>query len=159
MGKNIRKAGAGDLETVNKLLRQVLRLHHDGRPDLFRPEGKKYTDEQLLAIFSNPLTPVFVYEEDGVVMGYVFCELQSLSANNLMPVKTLYIDELCVDVQYRGHHVGTALFEYVKAFAVAQKCHNITLHVWEKNPSARAFYEAQGMSPQYTSMELLCDDK
>ena len=151
----IRPAGERDLQAVNSLLRQVLKVHHDGRPDLFRAEGKKYTDEQLLAIFEDPQTPVFVYEENGVVEGYAFCALQKQESLNLEPITTLYLDDLCVDAEARGKHIGTALFEYVKEFARAKGCHNITLHVWECNPAAKAFYEAMGMAVQYTSMELL----
>ena len=54
----IRKASSQDLAAVNRLLEQVLRIHHNGRPDLFRGEGKKYTDAALEAIFANPETPV-----------------------------------------------------------------------------------------------------
>lgn len=151
----IRKAEPKDLEAVNCLLRQVLKVHHTGRPDLFRAEGKKYTDEQLMAIFANPDTPVFVYEADGNVQGYAFCALQRQDACNLEPITTLYIDDLCVDEAARGKHIGSKLFEYVKAFAKEQGCHNITLHVWDCNPGATAFYKAMGMKPQYTSMELL----
>ena len=61
----IRPAEPRDLEAVNTLLGQVLAVHHAARPDLFRPVGKKYTDEELLAIFENPDTPVFVYEREG----------------------------------------------------------------------------------------------
>ena len=153
----IRKAHAGDLPTVNRLLEQVLKLHYDGRPDLFPPTGKKYTDAELCAIFGNPDTPVFVYEAEGRVLGYIFCELQVPRSHNLNPVKTLYVDDLCVDENCRGQHVGQALFAYAKAFAAAEGCHNITLHVWEKNPAARAFYEAQGLTVQYTSMEMTLD--
>lgn len=151
----IRKAENHDLEAVNSLLRQVLMVHHTGRPDLFRAVGKKYTDEQLLAIFSNPDTPVFVYEEEGTVLGYAFCAFQHQDSGSLMPLTTLYIDDICVDEQARGRHIGSALFEYVKAFAKEKGCHNITLHVWECNPGALAFYQSLGMKPQYTSMEML----
>ena len=151
----IRKAENHDLEAVNSLLRQVLMVHHTGRPDLFRAVGKKYTDEQLLAIFSNPDTPVFVYEEEGTVLGYAFCALQHQESGSLHPLTTLYIDDICVDEQARGRHIGSALFEYVKAFAKENGCHNITLHVWECNPGALAFYQSLGMKPQYTSMEML----
>jgi len=82
---NIRRAINDDLEAVNSLLRQVLKVHHNGRPDLFRAEGKKYTDSELLEIFSNPDTPVFVYEEDGIVLGYAFCVLQHQESGSLMP--------------------------------------------------------------------------
>ena len=51
----IRPAEPRDLEAVNTLLRQVLAVHHAARPDLFRPEGKKYSDEEILAIFDNPM--------------------------------------------------------------------------------------------------------
>lgn len=151
----IRFAQKGDLEAVNRLLRQVLKVHHDGRPDLFRPEGKKYTDSQLLSIFADPETPVVVYEEEGTVLGYAFCAFQRQDSGSLMPLTTLYVDDLCVDENARGRHIGTALFDFVKAFAAENGCHNITLHVWACNPGAVAFYKALGMKPQYTSMELL----
>ena len=151
----IRRAEPKDLEAINTLLGQVLAVHNATRPDLFRPIGKKYTDQELLAIFQNPDTPVFVYDKEGAVLGYAFCILRHQDSGALMPLTTLYLDDLCVLESARGLHIGTALFEYVKAFAKEKSCHNITLHVWEGNPGARAFYEAQGMVPQYTSMELV----
>ena len=154
----IRRAEPRDLEVVNKLLQQVLSVHHEGRPDLFRESGKKYTDEELLAIFADPDTPVFVYELDGAVLGYAFCALQRSGSGSLRPLTTLYIDDLCVDEQARGRHIGRALFEYVKAFAKEKGCYNVTLHVWECNPRARAFYESLGLAPQYTSMEMIVAD-
>lgn len=149
----IRKAEPRDLGAVGNLLRQVLKLHHEGRPDLFKAEGKKYTDEELLAIFENPETPVFVYEAEGAVLGYIFCALQQASSGSLRALQTLYIDDLCVDEKARGRHIGRALFDFAKDFAREQGCYNITLHVWACNPGARAFYEALGMKIQYTSME------
>ena len=157
MSHLIRKAEPRDLGAVNKLLGQVLRVHHQGRPDLFKATGKKYTDEELLAIFANPETPVFVFEEDGTVLGYAFCIAQFSSSHCLNPLKTLYLDDLCVDECARGKHIGKALFEYVKAFAEQEGFYNLTLHVWECNPGAKAFYESLGLKPQYTSMELIYD--
>lgn len=151
----IRLAQPKDLEAVNSLLRQVLKVHHQGRPDLFRAEGKKYTDDELLAIFANPGTPVFVFDDGDSVLGYAFCALQTQCSGSLEPISTLYVDDLCVDTSARGQHIGKALFEHVKAYAIDHGCHNITLHVWECNPGAKAFYEAMGMKPQYTSMELI----
>ena len=60
-----------------------------------------------------------------------------------------------MDEHARGKHVGTALFEHVKAYAREQGFYNITLHVWECNPAAMAFYKALGLEPQYTSMEMI----
>lgn len=151
----IRKASSQDLAAVNRLLEQVLRIHHNGRPDLFRGEGKKYTDAALEAIFANPETPVFVYERDSEVLGYAFCALTFQNSGSLQPLTSLYIDDLCVDEKARGQGIGTKLFGHVRKFAREQGCHNITLHVWECNHPALNFYEAMGMQPQFTSMEII----
>ena len=153
---HIRVAEARDLPGVNRLLEQVLRVHYDGRPDLFRESGKKYSDSELLEIFANPQTPVFVYKEGDTVLGYAFCAIQQPFGGALKPLKTLYLDDLCVDESARGKQIGKALFEQVKSFAREKGCYNITLHVWECNPGAKAFYEALGLTPQYTSMEIIC---
>lgn len=153
----IRRAEPCDLEAVNDLLQQVLAVHHKGRPDLFNETGKKYTDAELLAIFENPETPVFVFDKEGTVLGYAFCAIQHQGSGSLKETTTLYIDDICVDEKARGQHVGKALFEYVKAFAAEKGCHNITLHVWDCNPGARAFYESMELRPQYTSMEMILD--
>ncbi len=155
---NIRRATASDLEAVDSLLYQVLEVHHKGRPDLFCAGRKKYSDDELLIIFENPDTPVFVCERRGRVVGYAFCALERVTAGNLKPMTTLYIDDICVDAAERGGHIGSRLFSHVREFARSEGCYNITLHVWECNPGARSFYEAMGMKPQYTSMELICDD-
>lgn len=151
----IRLAEPRDLDAVNELLRQVLLVHHTGRPDLFNAVGKKYTDAEILDIFADPQTPVFVYEEGGEVLGYAFCILQHQGSGSLRTLDTLYLDDLCVMEHARGRHIGRKLFEYVKDFARRKGCYNVTLHVWECNPGARAFYESMGLAPQYTSMELV----
>ena len=67
------------------------------------------------------------------------------------------MDDLCVDEIARGEGIGRSLFNYVKEFARKNGCHNITLHVWECNSGAKAFYESLGLKTQYTSMELIYD--
>lgn len=153
--ETIRKAGIKDLEAVNRLLEQVLEIHHRGRPDLFRDQGKKYTDAALESIFANPETPVFVYEKDGEVLGYAFCAITFQNSGSLQPLTSLYIDDICVEKRARGKHIGTKLFNHCRQFAREEGCHNITLHVWECNPTAKKFYESLGMQPQFISMETL----
>ena len=153
---NVRKAIASDLEIVNKLLYQVEDLHRVGRPDLFKPGEKKYTDGQLLEIFLSDRTPVFVAEEGNKVLGYVFCILQETrGAKAMFDHTTLYIDDLCVDESARGKGVGKILYDYAVEYARSIGCHNVTLHVWEKNPGARTFYEKMGMGVQQTTMEVI----
>ena len=131
-------------------------MHHKIRPDLFKTNARKYTDDELRAVFGNPGTPVFVCEADGEVLGYAFCILQThRNDNNLVDGETLYLDDLCVDEAARGRGIGTALYRYVLDYAKSIGCHNVTLNVWEGNDAALAFYRKCGMTVQKTGMERI----
>lgn len=151
----IRRATKNDLDGVNKLLKQVLMVHHNGRPDLFKPNVKKYTDEQLLEIFEDDTRPVFVgVNEDNNVLGYAFCVFQQhVNDNVLTDIKTLYIDDICVDENVRGQHVGKQIYNYVIDYARKEGFYNITLNVWSLNPAAIKFYESMGLVPYKIGME------
>ena len=151
----VRPAGERDLPRVGELLLQVNEVHHKIRPDLFKTNARKYTDDELRAIFRDPDAPVFVYETDGRVLGYAFCMLQTRRGNNLVDGKTLYLDDLCVDEAARGRGIGTALYRYVLDYAKRIGCHNVTLNVWEGNDAALAFYRKCGMTVQKTGMERI----
>lgn len=153
----IRRAKNGDLAGLNKLLQQVLMVHHNGRPDLFKPNAKKYTDEEIFQIIANDETPIFVaVDEDNQVLGYAFCIFKQLLNHEIMTdIKTLYIDDLCVDEEKRGMHIGKQLYEYVLDFAKASGCYNVTLNVWSCNESAMKFYEKCGLVPQKVGMEKI----
>ena len=45
---NIRRANEKDIKGINKLLCQVLMVHHNGRPDLFKADVKKYNVDDLM---------------------------------------------------------------------------------------------------------------
>ena len=51
----IRRAKEIDMEGINRLLRQVLMVHHKGRPDLFKANAKKYTDAELSVLPSSTM--------------------------------------------------------------------------------------------------------
>lgn len=152
----IRRAAAGDIPALDKLLYQVHKVHSDLRPDLFRQGTKKYTDEELASILSDASTPVFVAERDGAVLGYAFCvHKQFVDDNNMTDIKTLYIDDLCVDECNRGGHIGRALYEHVLDYAGRSGCYNVTLNVWAGNDSALRFYQAVGLGVQKLGMEKI----
>lgn len=153
----IRRAEEKDIGRISELLYQVNQVHADGRPDLFKPGMKKYSEGELLEIIQEDDTPVYVaVDEDQLVLGYAFCVKQETKGSgNCYDMTTLYIDDICVDEKYRKHHVGTALYQHVRKEAKAMGCYHMTLNVWELNPTARAFYEAMGMVPLKTMMETI----
>ena len=150
----IRRACQRDLGGVHALLSQVLSVHAEGRPDLFRAGTRKYTDDELLSIFADDSRPVFVAVEGDNVLGHAFCEVQDYrGSNNMQPILSIYIDDICVDEKNRGKHVGTALYQHVLDYAREIGCYNVTLNVWTCNPGAQRFYEAMGMTPLKTCLE------
>lgn len=153
----IRKAEEKDIRGIDKLLYQVLMVHHNGRPDLFKANSKKYTDDELMEIIHDKERPIFVAADDNDnVIGYAFCVLQQhINHNTFTDVKTLYIDDLCVDEQIRGQHIGKRLYEYVLSYAKCEGCYNVTLNVWSCNESAMKFYEKCGLVPQKVGMEKI----
>lgn len=153
----IRRAEEKDIPRIDALLSQVLEIHAALRPDLFVSGTRKYTDEELKGILKDENTPVFAaVDENDVLAGYAFCVMNDYSgSNNMQPVRSLYIDDLCVDETARGSHVGRSLYEYVMAYAKEQGCYSVTLNVWEGNDSARAFYDRMGFGIQKTVMEKI----
>ena len=127
----IRKAEEKDIPRILELLEQVLQIHADIRPDIFIPGTTKYTADELTELLKNAEKPIYVAaDEDDVCMGYAFCQLQEQPfSNNMVPFKTLFIDDLCVDREARGRHIGESLFEYVKNEAKQLGCYEVTLHV------------------------------
>ena len=100
---------------------------------------KAYTNADFVELFFN-----------GQSLGK-----QEINHNVLTDIKTLYIDDICVDENARGKHVGTALFDAVFAYAKENGFYNITLNVWSCNPGAIRFYEAMGLEPQKIGMEKI----
>lgn len=153
----IRRAINEDIPGIMKLLVQVDMVHHNGRPDIFKGPSTKYDEEELKEIIIDDTKPVFVYVDDeGNVLGHAFCIFMQIKEHRILTdIKTLYIDDICVDENARGQHVGTKLFEYVSDFARKNEFYNITLNVWECNPTALEFYKKMGLLPQKYGMEMI----
>ena len=151
----IRLATTNDIPRLLELLHQVNMVHYERRPDIFKPHTTKYNAEQLQDLLTQPDKAIFVYEDEGV-QGYAFVQIEDVHDDILLhDMRTLYIDDICVDEQARGKHVGKQLFEHVRAYAEKLGCGAITLNVWESNDAAMAFYRKLGMSVRKTCMEMM----
>ncbi len=153
---HILPAVESDIPRLEELLYQVHELHAEGRPDIFIPGCKKYTADQLRVVLSDTVnTPVFAAVLDGKLVGYCFCIRQVQSAASMQKISTLYIDDLCVDVDMRGRGIGKLLYDHAVAYARKNGYYNLTLNVWACNPSAMRFYEKCGLAVQKIGMELV----
>ncbi|WP_294496655.1 GNAT family N-acetyltransferase [uncultured Gemmiger sp.] len=153
----IRRASLKDMPRIHELLAQVEEVHHRIRPDLFKGGGRKYTDEELAGILVDDTRPILAaVDENDRLLGYAFCIFQQKIGDNIMTdVKTLYIDDLCVDETLRGQHIGRALYDAAVQYAKNLGCYNLTLNVWASNDTAHRFYESCGLRPLKYGMEVI----
>lgn len=152
----VRRGEFKDIPRMLDLLTQVNLVHHEGRPDIFN-KATKYDAEMLREeIETEKLLTFVAVDESDYVLGYGFCMMEQVIGDRILTdIKTLYIDDICVDETCRGQHVGSAIYDAIVAFAKEQGCYHITLNVWELNPTARQFYESLGMKPLKTMMETV----
>lgn len=152
----VRRANDSDIPGILNLLFQVDMVHHNGRPDLFKGPATKYNAVELQKIIADDETPIFVCVKENTILGHAFCiHRQILNDSVMTDIRTLYIDDICVDEKARGKHVGRTLYERVLAYAKESGFYNITLNVWSCNPGAIKFYEALGFQPQKIGMEVV----
>ena len=155
----IRRAEISDIPDILRLLVQVCNVHQDIRPDIFKRDGVKYTESDLMELLRDEARPVWCAVENGVFLGYCFCQWEEHPDGSVgFARKELYIDDLCVDDSARGQGVATALFRHVTAVAKAAGANFLTLNVWEGN-SALRFYEKMGMKPRKVFMDLPLEDE
>ena len=152
----IRLALEKDIPKIMDLLSQVDLVHHKGRPDIFKI-GTKYSKDELRELMQDNERPILVsVAENDEVMGYCFGIFQQHINNSVLTdIKTLYIDDLCVDESLRGKHIGKELYNAAVEFAKENGCYNLTLNVWSCNQSALRFYESCGLVPQKIGMEII----
>ena len=153
------KAEGKHIPGMIELLKQVGQVHHLGRPDLFRSGAQKYNEMDLENLLQDESRPIFIAEEDGKVLGYGFCILKVTKYDPVLADNTtLYIDDLCVDENCRGKHIGRDIYHYIVGYARELGCDSITLNVWAFNESAKGFYESLGMKPQKIGMEMRLEE-
>lgn len=154
---NIRRANEKDIPRLLELLGQVLQIHAGIRPDIFIPGTTKYTEDDLAEMLKDDNKPVYVAaDENDLCLGYAFCQLREQPfSKNMVPFTSLFIDDLCVDKEIRGQHIGEKLFEYVKCEAKRLGCYEVTLNVWSGNTPAEKFYEKMGMKTKERQMEYI----
>lgn len=147
-----------DIPRLQELFAQILIVHHQARPDVLKVKGSKFTDKELEGVIGDANKPLFVYEDEaGTILCHLFLIIKEVSENDgpQKPIKTLFIDDLCVEEKARGQKLGEKLYQFALDYATEQECYNATLHVWNDNQGALDFYEHLGVKPRYTEMKTI----
>lgn len=152
----VRPAVQSDREKIRPLQKEIAVLHHEGRPDLFRTEGRYFTDNSFAERLDMPDHYVFIAESAGEVIGYAFANVVKYRGHSTyIDYDSFYIDDICVLEKCRRNGVGEALFDRCAETARSNGCYNMFLNVLAFNDGAIAFYERMGMREQMKKMELV----
>ena len=150
----IRKANYKDINVIIDLLSQVHELHFEGRPDIFKDGVNKYDFSELGTMIDDDKTPIYVYtDEKDQVLGYVFLQFVSVWNKMLHGIKYVFIDDLCVDKNYRGKGIGKALLDFTYSLSKELGYDYVRLNVWSFNTDAKEFYLKNGYSELESVME------
>lgn len=140
-----------DWAEVNRLARQVHRMHMDWRPDLFRMPDELFPEERVAELIAN--RELYVAKLDSVVVGFALTAIRAYDVPDHMPRKVFLINQFCVDEALRNHGIGTRMMEELRILARAFGCTDMQLNVYPQNDAAVSFYQKCGFMIQNINMQ------
>ncbi|MEG0873631.1 MAG: GNAT family N-acetyltransferase [Clostridia bacterium] len=130
----IREPISNDLDSnLLNLFIQGYEYHYNNRPDKFKNRSKERLSDILVETMRN--SKILVIEKEKIIIGYVSYQFKEKVH------KSLWIDELVIDTEYRNSGYGKILMNKLEDIAKEENCKNIELCCWEFNNNAKAIYE------------------
>ena len=142
-----------DIPRLQELFAQILIVHHQARSDVLKVKGSKFTDKELEGVIGDANKPVFVYEDEaGTILCHLFLIIKEVSENDgpQKPIKTLFIDDLCVEEKARGQKLGEKLYQFALDYATE-------IYRNENYPKIVVFHEMNSTYFLYQKAAHRCD--
>ena len=145
-------AQKNDRSAIERLAQQVHAMHVAWRPDIYEMVEQLYPEERVLdAIRQRQL---YVAKVDDLVVGYVAVKMRSYDWPGVVKRRVMFVDELAVDEQFRGHGIGTMMMNEIKVLARAFGCTDLQLGVYPQNDEAVGFYQKCGLTIRSIDMQM-----
>lgn len=149
----IRKATHDDIPAISELYREQFREMAKLIPDFIKDGDQSV--EFLEKTISDDDSDILVYENDGIVVGFILLQTKERPDFDFMiPGKYCYIMDIIVTKVHRNKGFATALMNSAKDWAKEQNCSFINLDVLVNNHGAIKFYEKLGFIPK--AQEMYC---
>ena len=149
----IRKATVDDIPAIAELYREQFREMSKLIPD-FVKEGDQSV-EFLEKTISDDVSDILVYENDGIVVGFILLQAKERPVFDFMlPGKYCYIMDIIVTEAHRNKGFATVLMNSAKDWAKEQNCNFVNLDVLVNNHGAIKLYEKLGFTPK--AQEMYC---
>ncbi|MCD7827854.1 MAG: GNAT family N-acetyltransferase [Clostridiales bacterium] len=95
-------------------------------------------------------------DENDFVTGYTMSKIYERGGEGIMArQKAMYIDDVCVDKEFRRSGIGKKLMNATVKEAEKAGCQIAELNVWAFNEQAIKFYESCGLTKQRQYMEVV----
>lgn len=147
----IELASIKDRNEVNRLARQIHQLHMDWRPDIYRMPQELFPEERFSELIKNK--ELYVAKLGGTVVGYAMTAIRLHDLPELVKRKVFYINQFCVDEEFRNHGIGTQMMTELRVLAKAFGCTDMQLNVYPQNDAAVSFYQKCGFMIQNINMQ------
>ena len=135
MEYQIRPAAVTDCEAIVSLIRGLAVYEHLEDQMINTPQRM----EQVL--FEEKAARAMVCEADGAVVGYC---IYFYSNSTFIGKKGIWLEDLYVLPEYRGHGIGKAFFKALADTALNEDCMRLEWSVLNWNAPSIAFYEKLG---------------
>lgn len=149
----IRPAGPEDYEAVERIMKQVQKMHVEWRPDIYR-----YVETALpCEAFAEAVKQgtFLAAERNGKVVGILSYLIRHVESENHVTRDVIFIDSMAVEEDCRGQGIGRQLFDAVRKIREQRGLDGIELQVNAKNTAAKKMYESYGFTEKSINMELL----
>ena len=144
-------ATTADLEVINRLSAQVIKLHTGWRPDFFRNADVSYTAEILCELIQEQ--SIYVAKKNGDVIGYSAFWIWQSNGPCFVSRKVMSINDFCVDERFHSEGIGTQMMNELSAIAASRGCTDLELTVYPQNEAAIAFYRKCGFTVKTCDMQ------
>lgn len=114
-------------------------MHYENRKDIFVKRTNEKLRKDLINVLKNLDEIILVVENNDVIIGYVKFKYTT------KVTKSIWIDEIIIDDDYKKKGYGKKLIKEVTKFAEKNNCKRIELNCWFFNRDALKFYEKLGL--------------
>jgi ribosomal protein S18 acetylase RimI-like enzyme len=148
----IRKGTTEDLNTFFELywISSLEHTHYSGILDSLKPKEKcrEYIIDRQQELIKDPNQFFFVAEDQKNVIGIITGHVGERDEARVYRIERIgFIDEICVDPEYRHSGVGNRLLETMLNQLYAEDVEFIGVGVAFKNPAFH-FYKSYGFTPE-----------
>jgi len=144
----VRKARPADAADIAKLGAKTFRstyAAHNTPENIDAYVSDYFSTKTITSELAEPQSAFFLVARGNTNIGFAKT-CKSRVPDCVVGLNPIELERIYVDVDQQGGGVGARLMQAVVEFAKSEGCRTVWLGVWEKNMSARGFYERQGFT-------------